>query len=53
VGVLIWAKRAGIVASLREELDSLETKGRFRLSREVYEDALQAVGESGQGRKIL
>jgi predicted nucleic acid-binding protein len=45
VGVLIWAKRTGLVGSLREQLDALRTRGRFRLGEAVYEQALQAVGE--------
>lgn len=45
VGILIWAKRAGIVANLREQLDALHTQGSFRLSHSVYEEALRAAGE--------
>lgn len=45
VGLLIWAKRQGLIPSLREQLDTLKTKRNFRLSRFVYEKALQSVGE--------
>ena len=45
VGVLIWARRAAFVGSLREELRALQTKGKFRLSQSVYEEALRAVAE--------
>lgn len=45
VGVLIWARRAGLVVNLREQLNTLQTQGKFRLSRSVYEEALRAVGE--------
>lgn len=45
VGVLIWAKRAGLVTSLREQLNALQTQGKFRLSPSVYEEALRVTGE--------
>jgi hypothetical protein len=45
VGLLIWAKRVGAIASLREQLDTLRTLGRFRLSQAVYDEALRIVGE--------
>jgi len=48
VGVLIWGKRAGLVANLQEQLDALQTQGKFRLSRSVYEGALRAAGEIKQ-----
>lgn len=47
VGVLIWARRAGAVVSLREQLDRLQGEARFRLSHTVYQAALRAVGEFG------
>ena len=46
VGMLIWAKRQRLISSLREQLDTLRTKGNFRLSHFVYEKALQSVGEA-------
>jgi predicted nucleic acid-binding protein len=45
VGILVWSKRAGLISSLREQLEALQTQARFRLSRQVYEEALRAVGE--------
>jgi len=45
VGVLIWAKRAGIIDDLRSQLDALQQQGGFRLSRALYLEALAAVGE--------
>lgn len=48
VGILIWAKRARLVASLREQLDALQAQGKFRLSGSVYEEALRAVKEVEQ-----
>lgn len=50
VGLLIWAKRVGAMASLQEQLDTLRTLGKFRLSESVYEEALRAVGE-GTGKR--
>ena len=45
VGVLVWAKRAGVIANLRDHLDALDTQGRFRLSQAVRREALRAAGE--------
>ncbi|MBI3972849.1 MAG: DUF3368 domain-containing protein [Chloroflexi bacterium] len=45
VGLLIWAKRAGLVTSLAAQLDALRTNDAFRLSHAVYENALRAAGE--------
>lgn len=45
VGVLIWAKRAGIIDDLRSQLDALQQQGGFRLSNALYLEALTAVGE--------
>lgn len=45
VGVLIWAKRAGIIDDLRSQLDALQQQGGFRLSRALYLEALAAVDE--------
>ena len=45
VGVLIWAKRVGLITSLREQLDVLQTQGKFRLSQSVCEEALRTVRE--------
>lgn len=46
VGILIWAKRNGMISSLKEQLDALKINGNFRLGQAVYEKALNAVGES-------
>lgn len=46
VGVLIWAKRAGLIPTLRGQLEVLENKGGFRLCQAVVQMALAAVGES-------
>jgi len=48
VGLLIWAKRTSLIASLREQLDALQTQGDFWLSQAVREKALYAVGEAEQ-----
>ena len=48
VGVLIWGKRAGLIANLQERLDALRTEGKFRLSQSVYEQALRATSEGKQ-----
>jgi len=45
VGVLIWAKKAGKVESLKEELDALRDHGKFRFSQLIYERALREVRE--------
>ena len=46
IGLLIWGKRQGLFASLANELALLEREGGFRLSKIVWEYALQLVGES-------
>jgi len=45
LGLLIWAKRQGTISNLQEQLDALRTLGRFRLSQQVYDEALRQVGE--------
>lgn len=45
LGLLIWAKRQGAIASLQEQLDALRTVAKFRLSQQVYDAALRQVGE--------
>jgi predicted nucleic acid-binding protein len=44
VGILVKAKRSGIILSLKPLLDDLETNG-FYLSHALKEEALQLVGE--------
>ncbi len=46
VGLLIWAKHQGLIPSLKDELDRLRQEGGFRLSQDVYEEALRQVGKS-------
>lgn len=45
VGILVWSKRAGLIASLHNELDLLQSKGKFRLSSQLYARALSESGE--------
>jgi hypothetical protein len=45
VGILIWSKRAGLIASLRNELNLLESKAKFRLSQQLHARALSEAGE--------
>ena len=46
VGILVWARRVGQIASLRAELDALEGRGRFRLSKTLRERAPREAGEA-------
>src|SRR6056297_2661206 len=43
VGILIWAKHMQVISSLKQELDSLQQKGGFRLSQKVYNYAISRV----------
>jgi predicted nucleic acid-binding protein len=45
LGLLIWAKRQGVIGNLQEQLDALRTVAKFRLSQQVYDEALRQVGE--------
>lgn len=45
VGILIWAKQHGLIASLKEQLDRLINQGGFRLGQQLYGRALLQVGE--------
>ena len=45
LGLLIWAKRQGVIVNLQEQLDALRTAAKFRLSQQVYNEALRQVGE--------
>ena len=45
VGLLIWAKQTGRIPSLRQMLDELQDRAKFRLSPMLYEQALDAVDE--------
>ncbi len=35
VGILIWAKQTGLIPTLKEQLDALQTQGQFRLSQRI------------------
>lgn len=48
IGMLMWATRRGRLPSLRMMLDALQTQGRFRISRALYEQALREVGEQAE-----
>ncbi|NET58491.1 MAG: DUF3368 domain-containing protein [Symploca sp. SIO2E6] len=45
VGILIWAKQKGLIPNLKEQLDNLQSVGKFRLSNLIYQEALKKVGE--------
>jgi predicted nucleic acid-binding protein len=45
VGVLIWAKKAAKLMTLKEQLDALREHGKFRMSQAIYERALREAGE--------
>jgi len=45
VGLLIWAKKAGKIESLKEQLDALRGHGKFRFGQAIYESALREVRE--------
>ena len=45
LGLLIRARREGLVPILREELDRLRSQTTFRMSAQLYRDALRAAGE--------
>ena len=46
VGILIRAKLAGKVTSLQNELDNLRLDGGFWIGNDVYDRALDEVGEN-------
>jgi predicted nucleic acid-binding protein len=45
VGMLVWAKKAGKLQSLKEELNALRHHGRFRIGQAILERALREVDE--------
>lgn len=45
VGVLIWAKQAGFIPSLRDELDLLRSQANFRIGQDLMTKALREVHE--------
>lgn len=46
VGLLIWARRKGLISNLSAELKLLQEQGGFRLSKELCLEALRQVGEA-------
>lgn len=48
-GVLLAAKRSGLIAAVRPLLDALRDKG-FRLRQDVYEEVLGSAGETDERR---
>jgi len=45
LGLLVWAKREGLIAVVREQLDALRREAGFRISSELYRRVLEEVGE--------
>jgi hypothetical protein len=45
VGILIEAKRKGLIASVKPVLDSLRDRAGFRLSHELYQRVIRDEGE--------
>lgn len=45
IGILIWAKKAGHISSLQAQLNALRDEAKFRISTELYEQALKSVSE--------
>ena len=48
IGLLIRAKRQGLVDSLQAELDRLQTEGGFWIEAGLYEQLLASIGEDNQ-----
>lgn len=46
VGILIWAKKEGIIEQLSKELENLRKKANFRMSEDLIKRALQEVDET-------
>jgi predicted nucleic acid-binding protein len=45
LGILVWAKQAGLVSAVRPLLDSLQLELNFFISDRIREAALRSVGE--------
>ncbi len=50
VGLLIWARQHGLITSLSTQLKALQQEGGFRLSEDLYLEALRRVGEVDSGK---
>jgi predicted nucleic acid-binding protein len=46
LGVLLLAKRKGLIATVRPEIERLEQEVRFRIAPGLREEVLRAAGES-------
>lgn len=45
IGILIWAKKEGVIVQLSKELENLRKKANFRMSEDLIKRALQEVDE--------
>ena len=45
IGILIWAKKKGLILSLQDELDQLRNVAKFRFNDKLYRRALAEVGD--------
>lgn len=45
LGVLVEAKRNGLITAVKPEIDKLKVGGRFWISTELVEEVLESVGE--------
>ena len=45
IGLLIWAKKEGIIDNLKVYLDALQMKAGFRVSQQLYKQVLKEVSE--------
>ncbi len=45
IGILIWAKKKGLILSLQDELDQLRNVAKFRFNDKLYRRVLAEVGE--------
>ena len=48
LGILLVAKRRGLVGAIRPLMDSLISEAGFRVSRQLYTEVLAVAGEEGQ-----
>jgi len=46
IGILLEAKRRGLIASLKQELDRLRARSNFYLSPVLYDASLRMAGET-------